>query len=459
MVGTIQDITERKHAEEQIRFLAYYDNLTNLPNRISFKERVEHALNDRNEKKVALLFIDLDRFKNINDTLGHGVGDKLLQIVANRLKKAVRKTDLVSCGCSDVDVDMIARLGGDEFTVLLESLLSAPDAAMVARRILEDLRNPFEIEGSDVFITASIGISVWPDDCQDAGTLMKNADMAMYHAKEAGRNDFQYFNESMNIAAHQRLHLETNLRKALSRGELVLHYQPQISMPDGRIYGFEALVRWESPELGMVSPSTFIPLAEETNLITAIDEWVLEEACRQLKEWESAGFTNIKMAVNISGRDLVQLCRLIEKTTQLITKFDILPHNLEYEITERVLMDNAEKAIETMKLLRDLGICLSIDDFGTGYSSLNYLIRFPVNTIKIDQSFVREVTSDAGAAAVVKTIITLAQNLNMGVIAEGVETREQMDFLYAHGCNEMQGYYFGYPIPAEATTQLLIKQN
>ena len=459
MVGTFQDVTDRKHAEEKIRFLAYYDSLTNMPNRILFMERVEHALNDRHGKKVALLFIDLDRFKNINDTLGHGVGDKLLQIVANRLKKAVRKTDMVSRNCSDEDAEMIARLGGDEFTVLLEYLSSAPDASKVARRILEELSNPFEIEGSEVFITASIGISVWPDDCQDAGTLIKNADMAMYHAKEIGRNNFQYFNDSMNIAALQRLLLETNLRKALSRGEFFLHYQPKISLPDRRIYGVEALARWESPELGRVSPGTFIPLAEETNLITAIDDWVLEEACQQLKEWESAGLPNIKMAVNISGRDLDQHDRLIEKTRQLISRFGILPHNLEYEITEGVLMNNAEKAIETFKVLRDLGISLSIDDFGTGYSSLSYLIRFPVNTIKIDQSFVREVTSDAGAAAIVKAIITLAQNLNMDVIAEGVETREQMEFLYALGCTEMQGYYLGFPVPAEAITRLLIKQN
>jgi predicted signal transduction protein with EAL and GGDEF domain len=366
---------------------------------------------------------------------------------------------MVSRNCSDEDAEMIARLGGDEFTVLLEYLSSAPDASKVARRILEELSNPFEIEGSEVFITASIGISVWPDDCQDAGTLIKNADMAMYHAKEIGRNNFQYFNDSMNIAALQRLLLETNLRKALSRGEFFLHYQPKISLPDGRIYGVEALARWESPELGRVSPGTFIPLAEETNLITAIDDWVLEEACQQLKEWESAGLPNIKMAVNISGRDLDQHDRLIEKTTQLITRYGISPHNLEYEITEGVLMNNAEKAIETFKVLRDLGISLSIDDFGTGYSSLSYLIRFPVNTIKIDQSFVREVTSDAGAAAIVKAIITLAQNLSMDVIAEGVETREQMEFLYALGCTEMQGYYLGFPVPAEAITRLLKKQN
>jgi EAL domain-containing protein (putative c-di-GMP-specific phosphodiesterase class I) len=263
----------------------------------------------------------------------------------------------------------------------------------------------------------------------------------------------------MNIAALQRLLLETNLRKALSRGEFVLNYQPQISLPDGRIYGVEALARWDSPELGCVSPGTFIPLAEETGLITALDDWVMEEACRQLKEWELAGLANIKVAVNISGRDLAHNNRMIEKATQLLTTFGILPHTLEFEITEGVLMDNAEKTIETFHSLRDLGFKLSIDDFGTGYSSLGYLKRFPVNTIKIDQSFVREVTSDAGDAAIVKAIITLAKNLKMSVIAEGVETKEQMEFLYAFGCTEMQGFYFGRPVPVEDITQLLIRQN
>lgn len=459
MVGTIQDITDRKHAEEKIRWLAYYDSLTNLPNRRSFMERLEQALDERHGKKVALLFIDIDRFKNINDSLGHGVGDKILQIVAKRLNKSVRKNDMVSRNFSDDDAEVIARFGGDEFIVLLEYFLSALDASKVARRILEDLITPIEIEGSEIFVTASIGISVWPDDCQDADTLVKNADIAMYHAKDIGRNNFQYFDESMNIDALQRMLLETNLRKALSRGEFLLHYQPKISLPDGRIYGVEALIRWESPELGLVSPVTFIPIAEESNLITAIDDWVLDEACQQLKEWESAGLLNINVAVNISGREMLQPNRLIEKTSELITRFGSLTHNLEYEITEGVLMVNTEKTIETFKALRDLGISLSIDDFGTGYSSLSYLKRFPVNRIKIDQSFVQEVTSEAGSAAIVKAIITLAQNLNMNFIAEGVETREQMEFLYSLGCTEMQGYYFGFPVPADAITRLLIKQN
>ena len=461
LIGTIQDITDRKHAEDKIRFLAYYDSLTSLPNRSLFLERVELALNERHGKKVAILFVDLDRFKNINDSLGHTVGDKLLQSVAARLRKAVRRHDTVSRRALEPEDDdkMIARLGGDEFTILLEYFSSALDASKVAVRILDELNAPFFIGGSEIFVTASIGISVWPDDCSDADSLIKNADMAMYHAKDKGRNNFQYFDESMNRAALQRLKLETSLRRALTRGEFTLYYQPKISLPDNRIYGVEALVRWESPELGWVSPGTFIPLAEESSLITAIDDWVLEAACRQLQQWDTLGLSDIIIAVNISGRDILQHGRLIERTRELIEKFGIVPKNLEFEITEGVLMDNAEIAIKTFSTLRDIGISLSVDDFGTGYSSLSYLRHFPITTLKIDQSFVREVTREDGAAAIVKAIITLAQNLNIHLVAEGVETREQMELLLALGCTEMQGYFLGFPAPADDITRLLINQR
>ena len=454
VVGTIQDITERKRAEERIRFLAYFDNLTNLPNRTLFMERVERALTNRQGKKVAVLFIDLDRFKTINDTMGHGVGDLLLQRVATRLLRAVRKIDLVSRPCSEEGEKVIARFGGDEFIVLLEFITAAIDAAKVAQRILEELSVPYKIGGDELFVTASIGISVWPDDGQDADTLLRNADMAMYHAKENGRNNFQYFDASLNRCAQERLQLETNLRRALARGEFTLHYQPKIMLPKGAIYGVEALVRWDSPDLGRVSPGTFIPLAEEINLISAIDDWVLEEACRQLKEWEEGGYT-LSMAVNISGRDVSRHNRLFEKTTDLIARYGVQPQNIELEITEGVFMGNAERTLETFAELRGLGVRLAIDDFGTGFSSLSYLTRYPVNTIKIDRSFIKEIVTDTGAAAVVKAIITLAQNLDISLVAEGVETREQMDFLIGLGCTEMQGYYLGVPVPADVITRQL----
>jgi diguanylate cyclase (GGDEF)-like protein/PAS domain S-box-containing protein len=457
VAGTVQDITERKQAEEQIRYLAYYDSLTGLPNRVLFKEHLEHALifAERHRKKVAALFLDLDRFKWINDTLGHAVGDTLLQGIAERLKQCVRRHDLVSRSNDDDDeCGTIARIGGDEFTVLLEDIEQAQDVVKVARRLLEVAAETFILEGHEVFVTASIGISIFPDDGRDAATLIKNADTAMYHAKELGRNNFQFYTQAMNATAFERLVLENQLRKALEREELLVHYQPQVDVRQQRIIGLEALVRWHSPELGMVSPGTFIPFAEETGQVTSIDEWVLTTACLQLREWQVAGLPPVRMAVNLSGHHFFKN-NLLETVNRIIRETGMDPRLLELELTEGVLMHNVAETITTLNKLKELGISLSVDDFGTGYSSLSYLKRFPLDVLKIDQSFVREVAEGSDNSAIIQAIIAMAKSLRLRVIAEGVETEEQLEFLHLSGCNEMQGYLFGRPVPAAEAKSLL----
>jgi PAS domain S-box-containing protein len=458
MAGTTQDITERKQAESQIRLLAYYDGLTLLPNRLMFTEKLNQALANaqRQNRLLAMLFLDLDRFKQINDTLGHSVGDRLLQGVADRLRKCLRSGDTIARGGDSArgSGDNVARLGGDEFIVSLTDLTRVEDVQKVAYRILEALKEPFRIEKHEVFVTTSIGISLFPYDGTDLETLLKNADAAMYHAKDAGRSNFQFYSKSMNAAAEKRLTLENKLRKALDRGEFQLHYQPLIDVDTWRIVGAEALIRWRHPELGLVSPAEFIPLAEETGLIVPIGEWVLRTACAQIRKWHDLGTRDLFMAVNISGRQFSQEA-LVATIEKVVRATGVDPKRLELEITESVLMHNAEETVQTLEVLKAMGPRISVDDFGTGYSSLSYLRRFPIHTLKIDRSFVNDVTTDPGDAAIVAAIIAMARGLSLEVIAEGVETPDQRTFLLQEGCRLMQGYLFGRPVPAEDFETLL----
>jgi diguanylate cyclase (GGDEF)-like protein/PAS domain S-box-containing protein len=459
LAGTTQDITERKQIEEQISFLAYYDGLTRLPNRVLFMERLNQALStaQRQGNTLALLFLDLDRFKRINDTLGHTVGDRLLQAVSERLKKCLRSTDTIARGDPLASSDTVARLGGDEFILTINDIARGEDAAKIARRIMEALNEPFKLEEQEVFVTGSIGISLFPHDGKDADTLLKNADSAMYHAKDAGRGTYQFYNASMNAAALQRLAMENSLRKALERQEFLLHFQPQIDVATGRIIGAEALVRWRHPDLGMVAPNDFIPLAEETGLIMPIGEWVLRAACAQGKAWRDEGLGEMIIAVNLSGRQFRQQ-PLVHTVDEIVKSTGFDPRCLELEITESILVQNVEETITALKRLKDMGLRVSVDDFGTGYSSLTYLRRFPIDTLKIDQSFTRDIATDPGDAAITAAIIAMAEGLKMAVIAEGVETPEQRDCLRQHGCRLMQGYLFSRPVPADQFRLLLQKQ-
>ncbi|OLC53286.1 MAG: hypothetical protein AUH92_06260 [Acidobacteria bacterium 13_1_40CM_4_69_4] len=457
--GTTQDITERKQIEEQIRFLAYYDGLTRLPNRALFMERLGQALASaqRQSRTLAMLFLDLDRFKRINDTLGHTLGDRLLQAVSGRLKKCLRSTDTIARGDPLAGTDSVARLGGDEFIVTITDIARGEDAAKIARRVLDSLNEPFKLEEHEVVVTGSIGISLFPHDGADVETLLKNADSAMYHAKDAGRGTYQFYSKSMNAAAFQRLALENSLRKALERGEFMLYFQPQVDVSSGTIFGAEALIRWRHPDLGMVSPADFIPLAEETGLILPMGEWVLHAAGAQGKAWQDAGFGPLIVAVNLSGRQFRQQ-QLVQTVEDALKATGLDPRCLELEITESILVQSVDDTLATLKRMRAMGLRVSLDDFGTGYSSLTYLKRFPIDTLKIDQSFTRDIATDAGDAAITAAIIAMSEGLKMAVIAEGVETEEQRDSLLQRGCRLMQGYLFGRPVPAEQFRLLLEKQ-
>lgn len=456
LTGTIQDITERRQAEDQIRFLAYYDNLTQLPNRLLFRERLDYALTRarRETTQVAILFLDLDRFKQINDTLGHSTGDSLLEAVATRLQECVRGIDPVTRNVPVETHNTLARLGGDEFIIALGDITQIEDAAKVARRILTALKDPFRLDNNEVFVSSSIGISVFPDDGDNAEALLMNADAAMYHAKDEGRNNYQFYNTSMNEAAFAKLSLENDLRKAVERNELVLYYQPQIDIRSGNIISMEALLRWQHPERGLISPMEFIPLAEETGLIVPIGAWVLQAACVQTKAWHDAGHTMLSVAVNLSGRQFREN-GLIQMVEQVLNDSGLDPEHLELEITESIIMQNAESTINTLNDLKAMGVKLSIDDFGTGYSSLSYLKRFPIDTLKIDRSFVRDITNEEEDEAITKAIIVMAQSLKLSVVAEGVETEQQLAILRKQGCPITQGYLFSKPIPAEQFLLLL----
>lgn len=434
----------REEAVERISYLAQYDVLTNLPNRNLFRDRLEQAMMraQRNETLVALMFIDLDRFKEINDTLGHPVGDQVLQKVAERLKHFLR------------DVDTIARLGGDEFTIVLEGVHDVPQIATAAQKVRDALVQPLLVDDREIFVSASIGISIYPFDVEEIDALLKNADIAMYQAKQDGGDAYHFFEAEMNAHTFEHLELEGRLRRALARNQFTLHYQPQVSIANGRIIGAEALLRWHDEELGMIAPARFIPLAETTGLIVPIGEWVLHTACAQNKAWQDAGCAPIPIAVNLSPRQFRQ-ANLLEKITQTLEQTGLHPNYLELEITESTIMHQAEKTIGLLEQLHAMGVRLSVDDFGTGYSSLSYLKRFPVHKLKIDQSFVRDINLDPDDAAIVTAVIAMARSLNVLTIAEGVETEEQLAFLDALKCAEYQGYYFAKPMPADEFCALL----
>ena len=446
--GTGRDITEQKQVEEKIRHMAHHDALTQLPNRVLLHDRIGQAIAQaqRNDEVLALLFIDLDRFKTVNDSLGHPVGDRLLQAVADRLVACTRGSDT------------IARIGGDEFVVLLGDLDRPEAARRVAQKVLDSLSEPVAIDGHELKVTPSIGICAYPHDGEDVETLMRNADTAMYHAKQMGRNNYQFFTQAMTDAARQRLLLENDLRYAVERGEFVLHYQPQLDLKTGGIVGFEALVRWRHPQRGMVPPSEFIPAAEETGLIGPIGEWVLREACSQARVWHKAGAPQLQVAVNCSAQQF-QREGFVETVGRILRDTGMPALRLELEITESVIIQHSDEVNARFQALGDMGVRISIDDFGTGYSSLSYLKRLAIHQLKIDQSFVRDISSDPDDAAIVSAIIAIAHSLDLDVVAEGVETSEQLAYLRSLGCDAAQGYLFSKPLAAEEFGRMLDSWN
>jgi diguanylate cyclase (GGDEF)-like protein/PAS domain S-box-containing protein len=443
-VIVFHDVSMARAMVLEMSHLAQHDVLTNLPNRLLLNDRLSQAISlaRRNKTKVAVLFLDLDGFKHINDSLGHAIGDRLLQSVATRLSACVRKSDTVS------------RQGGDEFVILLSESKHAADASISAGKIIAELKGVHSIDQHRLHVTASIGISTYPDNGEDAATLIKNADAAMYHAKENGRNTYQFFRLDMSLHSVERQSLEGQLRYALERRELLLHYQPKINLKTGAITSVEALIRWQHPERGLLLPGQFLTIAEDNGMIVEIGHWVLGEACRQTREWLDSGFPAVPVAVNISSlefrsEDFFEGVRVALENTHLD------PQYLELELTETVLMRHADSAASALGKLKALGVRLAVDDFGTGYSSLSYLTRFPIDALKLDQSFVRDIIASTDDAIVVSAVISLGQSLNHRVIAEGVEKLEQLTYLQAHGCDEGQGYYFSRPVAAHQFAKLL----
>jgi diguanylate cyclase (GGDEF)-like protein len=455
-----RQIDQREKAEDRIRYLAYYDGLTGLPNRQLFQERLQNALATAKQKgtSLGLLFLDLDRFKQVNDTLGHSVGDELLCEVSDRMMSCVRFSDYVARTGVTEPVGEVSRLGGDEFTLLLPAIRDPQDAAKVAERVLEDLAKPFAVKGYELAATASIGIAVYPFDGEDSETLLRNADTAMYHAKSHNRNNFQFYTEEMNTVAARKLLIASRLRGALERGEFSLHYQPLRDAVSGKVSGAEALLRWNDPESGPVGPDEFIPIAEDTGLIIDIGEWVLRTACEQARAWHDEGFQDIRMAVNVSSHQFRQT-GWSETVAEILREAGLSPAQLELEMTETAIMQNDDATMAALSELSDMGVGLALDDFGTGYSSLSYLRRFPIDRVKIDRSFVGDITSDPEDAAITAAILAMAQSLQLLVVAEGVETVEQADFLRERGCDELQGYLFSRPVPAADFVRFLERRK
>jgi diguanylate cyclase (GGDEF)-like protein/PAS domain S-box-containing protein len=447
VIGTLLDITDRKRAEAQIVYHAYHDPLTELPNRMLFMERLRLQLAQarRQRRRLSIIYCDLDHFKFVNDTLGHSVGDEFLQTVATRLKGLVR------------EMDTVARVGGDEFVILIPDVSRAEDISIICQKLLASVAQPLQVEGRALQITASIGVASYPNDGEDAESLLRNADTAMYRAKEVGRNNFQFCTPELTSRAVERLNVQDGLRLALDRDELVLHYQPVVSLTSGRIVGLEALVRWQHAEKGLIMPGAFISVAEETGLILPLGEWVLHSASKQLKQWQKGGLPDLRMAVNVSARQFRER-GLVTTIQQALSAADLNPHYLEIEITESIAMESAEVVVANLEALRSMSIGISIDDFGTGYSSLTYLKRYPINCLKIDRSFVTDVATNPADAGIVRAVVEMAHGMKLNVIAEGVETKDQFSYLQQYGCDEMQGYWFSRPLPVEAIDKLLAEE-
>jgi len=447
-VIVFHDVSESRAMALKMAHLAQHDFLTGLPNRVLLTERLSRAIGQarRHSKRVALMFIDLDYFKHINDSLGHAVGDLLLQMVADRLKLCVR------------DTDTVCRQGGDEFVVLLTEIEQAADAAPVAEKILAAFAEPCVISGNELHVTLSIGVSIYPDDGQDAEAVMKNADTAMYHAKANGRNNYQFFTAEMNIRAVRRLSIEGNLRRALKQGEFELYYQPKVDLVSGLMIGSEALIRWQDPENGLVYPKQFVPIAEESGLIVPIGSWVLREACRQVRAWQDSGLPAVPISVNVSAVEFRHK-NFLAGVALILEETGMLPGFLELELTESILMHDGKSSALLLESLKAMGMQLAIDDFGTGCSSLSYLKRFPIHTLKIDQSFIKDIATDPDDASIVGAMIGMGKNLNQRVIAEGIESEEQLAFLRGLQCDEGQGFLFGHPMPADQFARLLEKQR
>jgi diguanylate cyclase (GGDEF)-like protein len=451
-----QELASQKEAEQQIRYLAYYDSLTKLPNRQFFKELLEHAIAyaDRHELTMAILFLDLDNFKRINDTLGHDKGDKLLRAVTKKLVNLIRNSDYVARGDEPAE-NIMSRLGGDEFILLVQNLIHPKEAYQVASRILNAISEPFVLDDREIFITTSVGISLYPNDGTTVDELLKNADIAMYHAKSKGRNNCQFYSKSMTSAAVEYQNLKDRLHRAVKNDEFLVYYQPIHSLSDRKLIGVEALLRWNPSDGDLVLPSKFITIAEETGLIIPIGEWVLKTACMQVKAWQEAGYEPIAVSVNLSNRQFDQ-ANLSKAVDRALRNANLPPKYLKIEITESALMRDPKSAIATLYKLKRMGIKISIDDFGTGYSSLNHLSQIPLDCLKIDTSFVKNISMSPSDEAIIKAIIVLAHNLNLVVTAEGVETEDQLSFLQNCGCDEIQGFLLSPALPAGEISKCLV---
>ncbi len=458
ILGVSRDITERKHAEERIQYLATHDVLTGLPNRMMFSQLLNQAIESsrRHERQFAILFIDLDRFKIINDAMGHDVGDELLTEMAKRFRQSLRAVDVV--GRPKERNDVVGRLGGDEFIILIEEISELSQVAVLAQRVLSAAMKPIVILGEECRVTASIGISVYPGDGEDEQTLMKKADMAMYFAKEEGKNNFQFYSQNTQSQAFERLSIETNLRKALERNELYLEYQAKLDFKTGVITGAEALLRWKNPLLGLVTPTQFIPVAEETGMIVSIGRWVMKTVCAQNVAWQSQCLPPVRVAVNLSLRQLMD-DKLLEDIKAALDDSGMAPNLLELEITESMVMYKPERFIEVLTKIKNMGVRLALDDFGTGYSSLAQIKQFPIDTLKVDRSFIRNLSQNSEHKAIIEAIIAVGKTLSLNVVAEGVETMAQDEFLREHVCDEMQGFYFSKPVAPEQFADLLRKNS